>query len=58
MAYVRHIVVHVEVFAAIRVEEPGALAANQVYGIVIEQPIGRAHQLLPAFEKGVCRHAR
>ena len=36
-----HVVVAVEVAPAVRVEEPGALAAHEVHGTVVEQPVAR-----------------
>ena len=41
------VVVAVEVAVAVHVEQPGALAAHQVNGMFVEQPVGRAEQALP-----------
>ena len=46
MANVRHVVVHIEVATAIRVEQPGALSPHQVNWIPVEKFIGIAQQSL------------
>ena len=40
----------VEILVAAGVKQPDAFAAHEVHGVVIEQPIGRAHQLRPSIE--------
>ena len=52
MSNVRNVVVHVEVFAAIAIVKPHTLASHDVHGLIVKQPIGGAHQLLSAIEKG------
>ena len=50
MADVRHIVIHVEISFAVGVIQPDALAANDVYGLVVEKPVGRPEKLVAALE--------
>jgi hypothetical protein len=54
MPDMRHIVVHVEVALAVRIEQPDALTLHQVQGLIIEKPIGRAHSLLPPLQQICC----
>ena len=51
VTHVSHIVVHVEVFPAIGIEQPDAFTAHKMQWLIVKQPIGGAHQLLSSFEK-------
>jgi hypothetical protein len=51
VTHMRHVVVHIEVLAAIGVPQPDTLTSDEVQRRVVKQLIGGAHQLLSALEK-------
>jgi hypothetical protein len=51
MSDVRHVVVHVEIPAAVGIPHPHALTTNEMHGLVIEQSVSGTHEPAPAIEK-------
>ena len=58
VANMRHVVVHIEVAAAIRIEQPHAFPFHDVHGLVVEQPVRITEEAPSALEKmfGCARH--
>ena len=46
MPNMRHVVIHVQILVAVRVEQPDALAFHKMYGLIVEKTVRRSQQFL------------